>query len=116
MNQVTLFGRMTADPELKYTTSGKAVVSFTLAVNGIKEDDTQFINVVAWDKQAEYLAQYQHKGNRLLVSGRLQVRKYEAQDGSKRYVTEVVANTVQGIDKSTDQMADATADDPFGRE
>lgn len=120
MNKVILFGRLTAEPELKYTTSGKAVMSFTLAVNGYSKDaDADFINCVAWSQQAEYIANYQHKGNRLLVAGRLQVRKYETADGSKRYVTEVICENVTGIEHADNNTATASAtaeDDPFGQE
>lgn len=108
-NQVILMGRLTADPELRYTTSGTAVAKFTVAVNDPQSKESrergdkpkvQFIDCVAWRGLAENLAKYQKKGNLILVSGRLSKRNYEAQDGSKRYVTEVVANEVQFMPKS----------------
>ena len=99
MNKVLLIGRMTKEPELRYTTSGTAVCNFTLAVDrpftkdGNKETD--FINCQAWGKLAENCAKYLDKGKQCAVDGRLQVRSYETQDGSKRWVTEVVAERVE---------------------
>ena len=95
-------------------------MSFTLAVNGIgKDSEATFVNIVAWEQKAEYISSYQRKGSRLLVEGRIQTRKYEAQDGSKRTVVEVVAEQVTGIDKSDTQTAPVTseyAEDPFNQE
>lgn len=103
MNKVTLIGRLTKDPELKYTPgTGTAVTTLTLAVDrrfskdGQKEAD--FIPVVIWGKQAESTAQYITKGKLLGVAGRIQVRTYDAKDGSKRYVTEVIAEEVQFLE------------------
>lgn len=103
MNKVTLIGRLTKDPELKYTPgAGTAVTTFTLAVDrrftkdGQKEAD--FIPIVVWGKQAETTAQYMTKGKMIGVHGRIQVRSYDAKDGSKRYVTEVVAEEVQFLE------------------
>ena len=100
MNTVQILGNLTKDVEVRYTKSGKAVATFTVAAsntyidsNGETKEQTAFINCVAWGKQGELLQQYR-KGNRLFVEGRLQTRSYEAQDGQKRYVTEVVANFV----------------------
>ena len=100
MNSVQILGNLTKDVEVRYTKSGKAVATFTVAAsntyidsNGETKEQTAFINCVAWGKQGESLQQYR-KGNRLFVEGRLQTRSYEAQDGQKRYVTEVVANFV----------------------
>ena len=103
MNKVILAGRLTRDPEVRYTQSGKAVASFTVAVDrrfGRKNaENTQptadFIPVVVWEKLAEICGNNLIKGSQVLVEGRLQVRTYDAQDGSKRYVTEVVANEVE---------------------
>lgn len=102
MNKVILMGRLTRDPEVKNTTTGKAVATFTLAVDrrfknkdGQKEAD--FINIVVWGKQAEFVGQYLSKGSQIGVSGRLQVRSYDGQDGHRRYVTEVVADEVYFI-------------------
>ena len=99
MNKVILIGRLTKDPELRTIASGNATTSFTIAVNrnftnqnGEREAD--FINCVAWRKQAENVAKYCTKGSQVAVEGRIQPRSYDAQDGTKRYVTEVVADNV----------------------
>lgn len=99
-NKVILMGRLTKDPELRYTSSGKAVASFRLAVDrgvggGQGERETDFIDIVVWDKQAETVSQYLTKGRAVLVDGRLQMRQYDAQDGTRRTVYEVVAQTVR---------------------
>ena len=95
MNNVTLIGRPTKDPDLRYTASGTAVATFTLAVNrnytnqnGDRETD--FINCVIWRKPAETLANYVRKGTLIGISGRLQTRNYENQQGQRVYVTEVI--------------------------
>ena len=100
INRIVLIGRLTANPELCYTTNNTAVTSFTLAVDrnfknesGNKEAD--FINIVAWNKKAELIHQYLKKGDRLGIVGRLQVRKYQNERGENRYVTEVVADEVE---------------------
>lgn len=104
MNKVVLIGRLTKDPELKYTPgAGTAVTTLTLAVDrkvtkeGAKKE-ADFIPVVVWGKAAESTAQYTKKGRLLAVSGRIQNRSYEAKDGGKRYVTEVVADEVQFLE------------------
>ena len=100
MNKCVILGNLTRDPELKTTTSGRSVCNFTVAVsrrftgpNGEREAD--FIPVVVWGKQAENSAKYLRKGSQCAVAGSIQVRNYEANDGSRRYVTEVVADEVQ---------------------
>ena len=100
MNVIVLIGRLTADPELRYTQAGKAVASMTLAVDrqGKKADgtrDTDFINIVVWDKLGELCAQYLRKGKQASVEGRLQLRQYENRDGQKVRVAEVIAHNVQ---------------------
>ena len=99
MNKVILMGRLTRDPELRTIATGNATTSFTIAVNrnftnqnGEREAD--FINCVAWRKQAENIAKYCTKGSQVAVEGRIQTRSYDAQDGTKRYVTEVIADNV----------------------
>ena len=99
MNKVILIGRLTRDPELRTIASGNATTSFTVAVNrnftnqnGEREAD--FINCVAWRKQAENVAKYCTKGSQVAVEGRIQTRNYDAQYGTKRYVTEVIADNV----------------------
>lgn len=100
LNRVILIGRLTRDPELRYTQSGVAVTSFTLAVdrnykNAQGERETDFITCVVWRQQAENCANYLSKGKLAAVDGRLQLRSYEGQDGVKRTVAEVVAEDVR---------------------
>jgi len=104
MNKIILLGRLTRDPEVRITPSEKTVCTFTLAVNrpfadvnGEKVAD--FINIVVWGKAAELCGNSLVKGQRLLVDGRLQIRSYTGRDGSKRYVTEVIANSVEFIEQ-----------------
>lgn len=96
LNKVTLIGRLTADPELRFTSSGTAVCSFTLAVDSGYGDykRTDFFNVVVWAKSGEHCAKYLSKGKLACVDGRLQIRPYENKDNEKRYATEIVANEV----------------------
>ncbi|SFO11545.1 single-stranded DNA-binding protein [Proteiniclasticum ruminis] len=103
MNKVVLIGRLTKDPELKYTPgSGTAVTTITLAVDRRFSKDNQreadFIPVVIWGKSAESTAQYMSKGKLMGVSGRIQTRSYEAKDGGRRYVTEVVAEEIKFLE------------------
>ncbi len=100
INQVTLVGRLTRDPELKITADGVSVVNVTLAVNRNfrnqkGEIDTDFVQCTLWRKMAENLAQYCRKGSLIGITGRIQTRSYENQDGRRTYVTEVVAETVK---------------------
>jgi single-strand DNA-binding protein len=102
MNKVILIGRMTKDPETRYTQSGTAVSTFTLAVDRRFKKDEQpsadFVPCVAWNKLAEVIANNLVKGRKVGVEGRLQVRSYDAQDGSKRYVTEVIVDELDFCD------------------
>ncbi|MBG7603401.1 MAG: single-stranded DNA-binding protein [Actinobacteria bacterium] len=97
-NSVTLVGNLTKDPELRYTTGGRGVASFGLAVNrrymvnGEWQEQVSFFNVVAWADLGENAAASLHKGNRVIVTGRLEQRSYETRDGEKRNVTEVIAD------------------------
>jgi len=98
INNVTLTGRLTKDAELKYTSTGTAVASFSLAVdrqfkNANGEKETDFINVVAWRKTAEILAEHTRKGSLIGIVGRIQTRNYEGNDGKRVYITEVVADS-----------------------
>lgn len=96
LNNITIVGRITRDPELRKTGSDKSVVSFTVAVNRrFNRDESDFINVVAWNQTADFLAKYGDKGALVGVEGRLQTRNYEDKDGKMIYVTEVVADNVQ---------------------
>ena len=100
MNRVDLVGRLTRDPELRHTSSGRAVCQLNLAINRTftnqnGEREADFINVVVWDKQAENVCKYVTKGRLVSVEGRLQSRSYDDKDGKKVHVTEVVALSVQ---------------------
>ena len=111
MNNVVLVGRLTRDPELRTTSSGLATSTVTVAINGRPnangERQTDFINVVVWRKQAENLCKFCQKGSLVGVQGRIQSRSYDAQDGTKRYVTEVVADTVNFLgSKNSNQTTD----------
>lgn len=103
LNRVVLVGRLTRDPELRYTPSGAAVATFTLAVNRAftnqqGEREADFINCVVWRRPAENVANFLKKGNLAGVDGRLQSRSYEDQTGKRIYVTEVVADSVQFLE------------------
>jgi single-strand DNA-binding protein len=103
LNRVVLIGRLTQDPELRYTpTSGVAVASFTLAVNRMVrqqgQQEADFIPIVVWRTQAENCAKYLGKGSLVAVEGRLQIRKYEDREGQRRTAAEVVAERVQFLD------------------
>lgn len=101
MNTCCFTGRITNDPELKQTQSGKSVVSFTLAVARPRvKDTTDFINFVAWNQSAEYLCKYGHKGDMVEVSGVLTARKFEDSNGNKRTAFEVVADSVKLLSNS----------------
>ena len=94
MNNIVLTGRITKDLELRYTESQKAVCTFTLAVNRIGQEQTDFINIAVWGQQAENLHKYQGKGSLIAVSGSLRVENYEV-DGQKRNKTFVLANNIE---------------------
>jgi single-strand DNA-binding protein len=106
MNIVIIMGNLGKDPEMRYTTSGAAVANFSVAINenytneaGEKQEKTTWINCVAWKKTAENCSQYLHKGSKVLVQGRIQVRSWDDKDtGKKRYSTEVVAERVTFLD------------------
>lgn len=108
LNRIILIGRLTKDPELRYTPNGRAVASFTLAVdrpfkNQQGEREADFINIVVWGSQAENCANYLAKGKLAAVDGRLQIRSFEGQDGQRRWITEVVADSVRFLSpKSSD--------------
>ena len=111
LNKVILCGRLTADPELKQTASGIAVVSFTLAVNrryqsksadGAQAQQADFISVVAWRQTAEFISRYFKKGSALCVTGSIQTRSWQDQQGQKRYATEVVADEAMFVDSKNE--------------
>ena len=104
MNKVILLGRLVKDAEVRYTPTEKIVCQFTLAVdrpytNQEGQREADFIPVVFWGKQAEIIGNNFTKGNRILVEGRLQLRSYDAKDGSKRYVTEVIGINFDFIER-----------------
>ncbi len=111
INRVILVGRVTKDPVLRKTPNGTSVVSFTLAVNrNIKKEgqpEADFINCVAWNKTADFMAQYVRKGALLGVEGRIQTRNYDDKNGKRVYVTEVVANSVQLLESKKDAQSEA---------
>ena len=103
MNKVVLIGRLTKNPELRFTPgTGKAVATFTIAVdrrtNKEGKKETDFIPIVVWGKQGESAANNLEKGRLVGISGRIQTRNYEGKDGIRRYVTEIVADEVQFLD------------------
>ena len=107
MNKIVILGRLTKDPEVRYTPSQKVVASLTLAVDrpftgadGKREAD--FIPVVIWGKTAELVGNSCAKGHRLLVEGRLQIRSYDGKDGNRHWVTEVIANNVAFVERKAD--------------
>lgn len=102
MNHFVGIGRLVRDPNVKYTQGGKAYASFTLAIDRRKSEEgnpqADFISCVAWEKTAEVISQYCTKGKKIAVEGRIQTRSYDANDGTKRYVTEVVVNSMEFCD------------------
>lgn len=125
MNKAILIGRITANPELRTTQSGNQNTTFSLAVNRTytKEDGTReadFINCTAWNKTAENIVKYCSKGSQIAVEGRIQTRSYDAQDGTKRYVTEVLVENIHFLGKSEPKAGNKEQDivktddvDPF---
>ena len=107
LNKVMLIGNLTRDPELRYLPSGQPVTNFSIAVNrtyasqtGEKKEEVCFVRVVVWARRAEVCNEYLKKGSPVFIEGRLQSRSWEAQDGSKRSTTEVVAQNVQFLSRS----------------
>ena len=117
MNRITLLGRLVKDPEVQYTQGGKCVAKITLAVDrpfSKEKKEADFIPVILWDKQGELVGNSCQKGHRLLVEGRLQIRSYDGKDGQKRWVTEVIANSMEFIEKKEQKtMAGLGEDVPF---
>lgn len=111
LNRVVLVGRLTRDPDLRYTSNGLAVANFTIACNRPfknqqGEQEADFINCVTWRKQAENLANYMKKGSQIGVDGRIQTRSYEGQDGKMVYVTEVLAENISFLESRGQQRND----------
>ena len=107
MNKVILIGRLTRDPEMRTTGSGTTVTRFTIAVTRTYQDQNgergaDFINCVAWRKQAENIAKYCTKGSQVAVDGRIQTGSYDAQDGTKRYTTDIICDNVTFLGSKND--------------
>lgn len=113
INEVTLLGNLTRDPEIKYTPSGSSVVKFSIATNrqwfdkksNEKKEAADFHEIVFWGKAAEIIQQYAKKGSRILVKGRLQTRSWDDKEGNKKYRTEVVGNDFVVFDKKIESDA-----------
>ena len=122
LNKVVLCGRLTADPELKQTQSGIAVVSFSLAVNrrftrgadGQSNSQADFINCVAWRQTAEFISRYFHKGSSLCVTGSIQTRTWTDNTGAKRYATDVVVDEAMFVDSRSDSNQSSYVPDAYG--
>ena len=119
VNKVILVGNLGRDPEARYTQSGTPVTTLNLATtrkwkgrDGQLQEETEWHRIVAWQKLAELCAQYLHKGSKIYVEGRLQTRKYQAQDGSDRYTTEIVAETVKFLDPKGGAQAQGSTQSP----
>ena len=106
INKVILMGRLTKDPELRYTNNKTPVCSFTIAVNNGygEKQQTDFINCLAWNKTAEFVTKYFAKGKMIIVIGRITTRSWETQDGKRAYATEVVANEVNFGETKSSQL------------
>ena len=113
INKAILMGRLTRDPELRHTDSGKAVCNFSIAISEGYGDNqrTEFVNCVAWNKSAEFVDKYFTKGSMIIVDGRISTRTWEGQDGKKNYVTEVVANQVAFGGFKKDKQEETSSDD-----
>ena len=114
MNKCMLIGNLTKDPELRSTTTGISVCSFSIGVsrrfqNQNGERETDFFNIVVWRKQGETAAKYLRKGSQVAISGQIQIRNYEAKDGTKRYVTEIIADEVQFLRSSNSDSKDGNS-------
>ncbi|EAG1659637.1 single-stranded DNA-binding protein [Listeria monocytogenes] len=114
MNRVVLVGRLTKDPDLRYTPAGAAVATFTLAVNrpfknAQGEQEADFINCVVWRKPAENVANFLKKGSMAGVDGRVQTRNYEGNDGKRVYVTEIVAESVRFLESKQNGAGGSTS-------
>jgi single-strand DNA-binding protein len=117
LNRIILIGRLTADPQLRYTKNGNAVTNFTLAVNKSfvgqdGEPGADFIDVVVWRKLAEACANHLVKGRLAAVEGRLEIRSYEDQQGVRRKAAEVVADNVRFLDRGKEQTSSSDTDEP----
>jgi len=109
MNRIVLIGRLTKEPELRATSSGKDIVNFSIAVNKkFKKEEADFFNVQAWEGTARYVADYLGKGRLVAIDGRLETRSYE-KEGRKIYITEVIAEQVTALDRARDEAGANTS-------
>ena len=107
MNLVTLIGRLTRDPELKYSQSGKAFTKFSIAVTReFNRDEADFINCIAWDKRAEAICEYLRKGRRIATQGRISVNSYE-KDGETKWITEVIVDKFEFVDSANNDTKES---------
>ena len=117
MNKVFLIGRLSRDPELRHTTSGTAVCQINVAISRPvsqgSEPQTDFINVVVWNKQAENIARYLSKGRQIAIEGRIQTRNYDNSEGKRTYVTEVIASNVEFLGSANDNNRTNTSNNQF---
>ena len=119
MNKVFWIGRLSRDPELRHTTSGMPVCQINVAISRPvgqgKEPETDFINVVVWNKQAENVSKYLAKGRQIAIEGRIQTRNYDNNEGKRVYVTEVIASNVEFLGSANDQTRNTQQfnDNPF---
>ena len=122
LNKVILGGRLTADPELKQTQSGTPVVSFSIAINrrfqsksadGTQAQQADFINVVAWRQTAEFISRYFRRGSAICITGSIQTRSWQDQQGQKRYATEVVADEAMFVDSKNEGSAGGYTTDTY---
>ena len=114
MNKIFLLGRLVRDPDIRTVASGKMTTSFTLAVDRFGSKEADFISVVTWEKLAENCGNSLLKGHRCLVEGRLQIRSFDGKDGQKRWVTEVIAQSVQFLERRKEQPNDPASQ--FGQD
>ncbi len=114
-NKIILIGRLTRDPEIKFSTSGTQIATFSLAVDRGKNDETDFVNVVAFGKTAEFIGNYMTKGRLILVDGQLRIEKYQ-KDGEQKTAVKVVANQVRFMEtKKNAGNGELTDEEAFGK-
>ena len=111
MNKVFLIGRLTTKPEIRYTPSNKPVSNFTVAVNRIGTDTTDFVSCQVWNKQAENLVEYQDKGNLIAVSGSLRVEKYQNEQGDTKYITYVLVSNIEYLQNKKEESESVESPD-----
>ena len=118
VNKVILVGNLGKDPELRYTSGGTAVATFSLATserykdrNGEQQEKTEWHNIVTWRNLAEICGKYLHKGKQVYIEGRIQTRSYDDRDGNKRYITEIVADQMQMLGSKGDDAGRSRGDD-----